>query len=144
MDIWQVWVIAGVAMLGLEMFAPGFVLALLGVAALVTSVFAAYGTTLNTQLLSFAVVTAALTLGVRPLILRYFHRRVPGGSTNAGALIGRTGRVLEPVDDCAGTGRIKLGSEEWKAISARALVLPLGARVVVRRVEGCKLVVESV
>lgn len=79
--------------------------------------------------------------------LRPFARRLlkPGiAKTNADALVGTTGYLLETADNLHGTGRIKLGGVEWTARSATDGVIPAGSLVKVERIEGVKVFVREV
>lgn len=87
----------------------------------------------------FAVVSLALVLGLRPLLLRKFGRP-PEHPTNTAALPGREATVLRPV--ASGDGLIRLGGEDW---TARPLdpetTYPEGKTVTVFRIDGATAIV---
>ena len=140
---WHLWALAGLLLWIVEIFTPGFVLGLIGTACLLTVPFAAAGAPLWLQLAAFGLATAVLALAVRPLVLRLLHRRGAQTATNVDALIGRAGQVTEGIDRDRGTGRVRIGGESWSASAGAGPPLEAGRKVVVRRVEGNKVIVES-
>ena len=57
------------------------------------------------------------------------------------AYVGETGEVIETVDTAKGTGRIRLGSENWVAISDKNIIIESGTRATVVRMDGTKAVI---
>ena len=51
------------------------------------------------------------------------------------------GTITETVDPDTDKGRIKIGSESWRAISDKNITIEEGSRVTVLRVEGSKAIV---
>jgi membrane protein implicated in regulation of membrane protease activity len=143
LELWHLWVIAGLALFIIEIFTPGFVMGVFGVACLVVAPFAGKHASLNTQLLVFGIATAAMSLGIRPLIIRHLYRRESMIKTNVDALVGRTGLVTEAVDQALNRGRVRLGGEEWRAVTPDESKIEAGTKVIVKAVEGCKVVVET-
>jgi membrane protein implicated in regulation of membrane protease activity len=83
-----------------------------------------------------------LLLVVRPWAKRALDRSTPDTRTNVDVQIGREATVVMDVTDRA--GRIKLVGEVWTARAARrGVVLPVGTRVRVVRIEGATAVVEA-
>jgi membrane protein implicated in regulation of membrane protease activity len=144
MDIamWQVWVIGGFALLIAEIFSLAFVLGVLGVACFGAALLAAFGLSFHLQLLGFGVLAGILSLTIRPMMLKCFGVPRSGSSTNVEALIGQTGHVLEDIDPRTNSGRVKLGGDEWKATTVDGAMVEKGERVIVRKIEGCTLLVE--
>jgi membrane protein implicated in regulation of membrane protease activity len=64
----------------------------------------------------FVAVSVLSLATVRPLITaRLAH--VPALRTGAAALIGRHGRVLQTIDNRAGSGQVRIETETWTARS---------------------------
>ncbi len=139
---WHLWVMAGILLWIIEIFTPGFVLGLFGAACLVTAPFAASGVPFRFQLIIFAAATATMALWIRPLALRLLHRRGAKVRTNADALVGRAGLVTEGIDRDRRTGQVRIGGETWSAAPVGEPRIEAGCRVVVRRIEGNRVVVE--
>ena len=93
----------------------------------------------------FGVVTVVslLTLAItRPLVRKKLV--VQKTATNVRALIGEVGRVIAPIDNSLGTGRILIHDADWSARSAGGEVIGEGEEVRVLKIEGVKLIVEKV
>lgn len=136
------WIIAGIVLLIAEVFIPGFAVAALGLAGIVTGLAALYGAGLNGQLLIFAVTSLFVFITIRPLVLKYLDRRDVQVQTNAEALVGRMAIVSERIDPQAHTGRVDVFGDNWRAIAVDNAVCEPGQRVEVVRVEGTKLFVK--
>lgn len=93
------------------------------------------------QLIVFAAVSAVALALIRPAAARYFHtKRSP---TNADRVVDQTALVTETVDNEAGTGQVSVLGQTWTARSQLGVVIPAGAQVKVRRIEGVKVLVET-
>ena len=108
MGAWIVWLIVA-AVLGIaEVLTVTLALGLLAVAAVVAGVVGAAGFGFPVELGAFAV-TAAAGLGViRPIAKRHI-RQPPPLRTGVAALVGRTGIVIEEVNEH--DGRVRIGGE---------------------------------
>lgn len=94
------------------------------------------------EFIVFGAVSLALLFFVRPSALRRFNRRRT--KTNVEAVIGKTVRVIEAVNNLADTGRVKLDGMEWAAVCVDDnMILSVGEFAVVERVEGVKLVIRN-
>jgi len=67
---------------------------------------------------------------VRPVALRYFHRHNEGRVSNADALLGRHGKVVETIK-AGGYGRVQIDGDIWKAEAEGAEDIPEGTTVTV-------------
>ena len=92
------------------------------------------------QLVAFIGVSTILLLLMRPFAKK--HLAIGQEKTNTDSLIGRTEKVITTVDNDAGTGMIKLGDVEWRAVSEDGSVIPEGTLVIIQRLEGTKLFVK--
>lgn len=137
---WQIWIAGAILLLISEILTPGgFLLASLGVGALLTALAARLGVGLNGQIAVFALASLAIFFSLKPLVRRWIHRDGEGVATGAEAYIGREARVLEAVDNGAGRGRVQIGGETWTARSAGGEPLSGGTAVTVERRDGLTL-----
>jgi membrane protein implicated in regulation of membrane protease activity len=90
--------------------------------------------------LLFLAVSCVLLALLRPFVRRF--TRQSKTETNAGRHIGRQAIVTETIDNLAATGTIKLDGVTWTARSESGGVIPAGTTIVVRRIEGVKVLVE--
>lgn len=89
----------------------------------------------------FAVSILSLIL-TRPLVKKLIHNKnVP---TNADMCIGQKGKVLAEIHGDEIRGQVRVSGTVWTAISEADGIIPEGAEVLVKRIEGVKLVVEPV
>ena len=143
MDVepWVLWmIVAGVFVLA-EVFTAGFFIICFGVGALFAAATAYLGYGSGPQWGLFIVVSAVSAALTRRFADR-FSKKQPG--IGADRLIGKVGVVLERVDNMENTGRIRLDKEEWRADSATKDAIEAGSKVEVRRVDGTRLVVETI
>ena len=82
------------------------------------------------QIIIFAVASLLCLFFVRPLALKYFHRKDENRPSNADALIGRKGVVTDAI--AAGDyGRVKIDGDSWKACGENDQPIAKDTRVVV-------------
>ena len=141
MSAWVFWLLVAGSALIVELFTLTLVFGLLSAAALLTAAVAALGAPLAGQLGVLAVSTGVGSLLLRP-VARLHRRQAPELRSGVAALEGRTAVVTEAVSRSG--GRVRLGGESW---AARSMfddeVLPVGAEVLVDRVDGATVFVFS-
>ncbi len=128
MAAWAIWMIAGVALLILELISMSFFLLWLAVAAILTGVVAIFVHIWWVQWVVFAILSIVLLLATRPLA-RSIHGRVTQPS-NVDALIGSRAVVIETIDPLKNTGRVRIGSDEWRARAEQAIPVDAWAEVI--------------
>ena len=136
---WYWWVLAAV-LLVMEMTLPGvvFMFLAIGAAAAGLVLLAVANTSIEIQLLVFAVVSAASAVVLRRPLRRLQNENGPNElNARGGALIGRTVILDEPI--LRGRGRVKLGDGSWTVTGPD---MAAGTRVRVAAVEGTELRVE--
>lgn len=138
---WQwFWVILSAILIVGEIFTAGFFILPFGIGAAVAAGVAWFGGSLVWQWSIFLVVSVALLLP-----LKRFADRVSESAAGVGVasdrVIGKIGMVLEEVKPHGITGRVKLGSEEWRAASSDEEPIPEGTAVEVLKIDGTHLVV---
>lgn len=141
-NMWQVWAVVAVLGLILELSSGDFFIICFAIGACgaaIVSPFAGF----YVQLAVFAVVTALSIFQVRPFALRYLHRGDSDRVSNADALMGRTGRVVETVK-AQGYGRVAIDGDVWKAVSHETQDIPVDANVRVVGRESTIITVEPV
>jgi len=135
------WIILGIALIGLELLAPGVFFIWLGLAAIATGlVDAVLGLSWQVAALVFAALSvAAVALG-RALMRPSTQPDTQASQLNqrGQSLVGRVFTLEAPIKD--GEGRIRVGDSSWRVTGADRFA---GARVRVVRVEGATLVVDD-
>ena len=105
----------------------------------------AYGAGLNTiwQVVIFLVVSLLLLYFTRPWAIKYINPHHI--KTNYEEAVGQTVKIVEAVNNQAGTGTAILNGLEWTARSADdSIVFSVGSMVKVVEVSGVKLIVEEI
>jgi membrane protein implicated in regulation of membrane protease activity len=109
-----VWIVAALALFGIEATTVSFVALYFGVGALVSAIAAALGANLAVQLLVFSIVSVAALLSTRKMVTRSLQR-VPVVKSNVNSLVGRRGVVTVPITAASGRGQVRIGTEFWTA-----------------------------
>ncbi|HEY1974371.1 MAG TPA: NfeD family protein [Pseudonocardia sp.] len=133
------WLVAGIVLVGVELFTGTFVLVMLGGGAVAAAVAGFFGAPMLLDAAVFVVVSLGLLFGARPALRRRMHvDPLPTGHNP----IGSSGLVTLRVDRDG--GQIKIDGQLW---SARALdhaeSFEPGQRVTVMHLSGVTAVVSS-
>jgi membrane protein implicated in regulation of membrane protease activity len=114
--MWVAWVIAGCLLAVGEMLTTGFFLAPFAAGAFAAALADVAGAAAGISIGVFAVVTAVLFAGVRPVARRHLHMP-PQIRTGTAALVGRSGIVVQRISNREGAGTVKIDGEVWSARS---------------------------
>ena len=129
--LWQMWAIIAVVCLILELTAGDFFIFCFAIGAAGAAIDAGLlGNGIYIQLFSFAVVTLISLFYVRPFAKRYLRKGEDKRVSNADALLGRHGRVVETVK-AGGFGRVQIDGDIWKAVTTGDADIPEGSNVTV-------------
>lgn len=135
------WLIASAVFLLIEILTLGLTSIWFAGGAVVAAIAALFGVPFLVQMLLFIVVTCLLLALTRPVAKRYLNNRVQ--KTNTDALIGQTALVKETINNMESKGYVQLNGQDWTARSAEAgEIIPAGCEVVVKEIQGVKLIVE--
>lgn len=143
-NMWLYWIIAGIILMIVEIFTPGFVTFLIGLACLITAIFAWFNVPFYYQLIVFSIITIILTFWARPYLIKFFFRNHQEDETNVHGLIGKIGIVIEEIDNDLSIGRVKIGGEVWRSVSIDNQKFPVGQKVTIKNIEGNKVIVDLV
>ncbi len=136
---WIIWVGAGLILGILELLTVDLFFLTLGLSALGSGLLAVFGVSIWVQIAFFVASSALLLAFVRPWARDLLHRSTPDVTTNAQAYVGKTAIVTAPLG--GGTGRVKIGGEDWSASGQDGLSFPVGSHVRVVRIDGATAVV---
>ena len=141
-EVWHVWLGVCMALVMLEVFVPGFVLACLGVGALAGSCAAALGWGLTAQLVTVGVASLLAFVFLRPVALRV--AQADATKTGVDALVGRPCKVTQAFDGTSRLGRCKVDGDDWRAellVREEAGRATSGKIAVINKVESNTLIV---
>lgn len=135
------WVILSALLIVGEIFTAGFFVLPFGIGAAAAAALAFMGAGLVWQWAVFLVVSVALLLPLK----RFADRVTPDSGIGVAAdrVIGKVGIVVDAVQPHSITGgRVKIGSEEWRATFDGESAIPEGASVEILRIDGTHVVVQ--
>ena len=136
-----IWLAIMIIMLIVEGIVPGLVSIWFAIGALAAMISALCGSPLWLQAVWFLAVSLASLCLTRPLVKKYVNPKIQ--PTNADALIGKECIVTEDIDNIAGEGAVKISGQVWTARSTDdAVKIPQGKIVVVKEIQGVKLIVK--
>lgn len=142
-NMWQLWAAIAVVCLILELSSGDFFIICFSIGAVFGAITAALGLNLYWQLAIFALFSVLSIFLVRPVALRYLHRGEEDRVSNADALLGRQGRVIETVS-ADGFGRVQIDGDVWKAVTNEAQDIAMGSSVRVVSRESTIITVERI
>ena len=141
--LWQMWAVVAVVCLILELMAGDFFIICFSIGAVFAAIAAAFGLGFYSQLVAFAVFTLISLFWVRPFAKRYLRKGEDRRVSNADALPGRQGRVVETVE-ADGFGRVQIDGDVWKAVTKESADIPEGSNVRVIDRESTIITVETI
>ena len=110
--------------------------------ALVALVFSLLNLPVWLQVTVFAAVSVALLVLTRPLVKKM--NRGPHTRTNADRVIDKTAIVTEDIDNLVSQGAVSVSGQVWSARAKNGSPIPVGTKVIVRSIEGVKVIVEEI
>ena len=133
------WVIVAAVALIVEIISMGLSSIWFTGGGIVAAVIGYMGGPLWLQIVAFIAVSTVLLLAMRPIAKK--HLAIGNEKTNIDSMIGRTEKILVTVDNNEGTGMLKIGDVEWRAVSEDGSVIRVGTLVKIVKIEGTKLFV---
>ncbi len=140
MLFWEIFAIAGVVFLILEILVPAVFFLNLAIAGFLTAIFSLVISDIVTLILAFVVLSLLSIFLIRPLILK--HKSTQDTQTGIeGKYIGKVARVIEPVSRYKGA--ITIYDERWDARYDGDDEIPAGAEIRIVRNESLIMYVEK-
>jgi len=140
-DAWLVWLIIGILCTIIEIFDPAVFFISFGIAGLITSPLSILGIPVWSQILIFGVVSFIVFLLMRKVYEKLINKNAK--ETNVYALVGQTGSVKKALLN-GSRGYVKIGGEEWSALSSDKKDILVDEQIEVLSVEGNKLIVKKI
>ena len=109
--------------------------------AILSAAMAKLGVGVTWQVVTFFILSILLIVFARKLLSKYIVKKPT--PTNADALIGRVGVVVEDIDNLAFRGIVKASGQTWSAKSHDGTVIPKSSEVEILEIQGVKLVVKE-
>lgn len=142
-NLWLLWTLVSILFLILELTSFTFYLMCFAIGAACSIVAAVVGLPFWAQLLVFAVASVFCVFAVRPFAVKYLHPNHADRESNADALIGREGIVIEPIS-AEKPGYVKVDGDEWRAITPDGSSIARGTQVRIVKMESIVVTVVPV
>jgi membrane protein implicated in regulation of membrane protease activity len=139
-EVWRwIWIGAAVVLGIGEMLTAGLFMLPFAIGALAAGLLAFFNVIVWVQVAVFLVGSIAALWGMRRFSVRDAEPLHPVGAKR---YMDARATVIEPINRVAGTGRVRLDTEQWRATSDLDGDIPVGTEVRVVDVRGARLVVE--
>ena len=136
------WLIVLAVFLVIEAITVGLTTIWFAGGALLAAIASVLGASVLVQWILFLVVSLVLLIFTRPLAVRYMNKGV--SRTNVNSLIGEKAVVIQPINNLAQTGQVRINDIEWMArTSSDEVTIPEQAVVTIEAVQGVKLIVRN-
>ncbi len=142
-NFWLLWTLVCVVALILEVSSGTFYLMCFAIGAVGAVVVSLMGTPLWLQVLVFSAISAVSVFCVRPLLVKCLHPVQKERLSNASALVGRQGVVIEPIS-AERPGYVRVDGDEWRAVTADGTMIERGVNVRIIAMNSIVVTVEPV
>ena len=136
------WLIIAVILGAIEAATVDLVAIWFAIGAFITILPACFGVPFVFQLLFFIAVSLIILVFTRPVAKNVL--RVKKVSTNADQIIGMVGIVTHSIENISGEGRVLVNGLEWSARSDDGVPIEEKEKVLIKSIEGVKVIVEKI
>lgn len=126
MEAYIIWILIAIACLIVEITTGTLYVLCFSIGAAFTIPFALLGLNWYVQVIVFAIISTLSIFFLRPIALKYMHNKER--KSNADALIGRTGKVVETIKS-NDYGRVAIDGDVWKAKTSDGKEIEIGQTV---------------
>jgi membrane protein implicated in regulation of membrane protease activity len=140
MEMWWIWIAMAAVLLIAEIFTAGFFLLWFSIGAAAAGILAMLGVGTTAQLIVFILLSGILFVFGRRFAKMVTVNQPPG--IGADRFIGQSGYVIEEIDNIAGKGRVKTGTDEWRAMSENGEIIVVNTLIEIIRIDGTKAIVK--
>lgn len=135
-----IWLVILAVLVVIEIITLGLTTIWFAGGALAALVVSLLGGPLWLQILLFLGISVVLLVFTRPLAVRYMNKNQQ--KTNVDSIPGKTGVVIQAIDNLKAEGQVMVDGTSWTARSKNGDVIREGEVVKVLAVQGVKLIVE--
>lgn len=100
------------------------------------------GKSFTVQFIVFFIISIISLIATRPFITKIL--KIKSVKTNADSIIGTVGVVVEMIDNVSATGRVHINGLDWTARSDDGEIIEADERVLIKSIQGVKVIVERV
>jgi membrane protein implicated in regulation of membrane protease activity len=136
--MWKLWVISAGLFLILESITTGFLVFWFAIGSVFAMIVSFFTDNIVIQTSIFIISSAILIFSTRKFCNIFLKNNKPN---NVNTMEGKIGKVTVDIVPIDGTGQVKIGGEIWSAISEDSNQIPKDTEVIVKKVNGVKVVV---
>jgi membrane protein implicated in regulation of membrane protease activity len=136
--MWKFWVISAGLFLILESITTGFLVFWFAIGSVFAMIISFFTDNIIIQSSTFLISSAILIFTTRKFCNIFLKNDKPN---NVNSVIGKIGKVTVNIVPIDGTGQVKIGGEVWSAISENSSNIPKDTEVIVKEINGVKVVV---
>lgn len=147
MALWIIWLIAGAALLIIELLSGIVATLCVAVGCMAAAVAAIAGGGIEIQLIAMAAGVILAFIFIAPLVNRMRQRKARDReeyNSNMNALIGREAIMTKPYENEAEPGRARIDGDNWQVRSHDGAPIDRGERVIVTGYDSIILIVKRI
>lgn len=145
MELWLMWLIVTIIFIILEIFTPGFLIAIFSIGSLLAMIIAFFIKNIYIQLFIFSLANLLSYIFLRPIFIKLINKTNEKNKTNVDLLIGKKVKIIEKVDNIAETGRVKISGVDWKAVSIDDnITFEVDEIAEIVKVQGAKVIIKKI
>ncbi|MGN0435627.1 MAG: NfeD family protein [Wujia sp.] len=136
-----IWLVVAAIMIIVEIITLGLSTVWFAGGALVTAIVAYCGGSWIAQIFVFALVSVALLIFTRPIAVKALAKN--SELTNVDRYVGMTATAITDIGDSGKLGTVEINGMEWSAKTNSGETISKDSKVVIKAIEGNKLIVEK-
>lgn len=136
-----VWLILAIAFFIAEALSTTLISVWFAIGALLAMISAIFGGAVWLQILIFIASSGILVLATKPLSEKLVNKKAE--KTNADRVIGQQAIVTHTINNQACEGQVRVLEQLWTARSSGSTIINEGTVVIVKDIQGVKLIVEE-
>ena len=139
--MWYIWLILIGVFAVAEIITPGFLVIWLSAGSFCGMITSFFTDDIVIQTAVFVISSAIFIFFTRPLAKK-LNSKEKNVVTNAFAIVGKKGIVLQDINPTLGVGQIKVDGQVWSAKSEGQEIIPKDTEVFILAIDGVKAVVK--
>ena len=136
--MWKLWVISAGLFLILESITTGFLVFWFAIGSVFAMIVSFFTDNIIIQTSTFLISSMILIFATRKFCNIFLKNNKPN---NVNTMQGKIGKVTVDIVPIDGTGQVKIGGEIWSAISEDSNTITKDTEVIVKKIDGVKVVV---
>lgn len=141
MSSWLIWLIVLLVTVAIEMMTTVLISIWFAFGAVFALIASLLGLSISWQIAIFALISIFTLTFTKPFVEKKFFPKKNIVKTNVDALVDKEAIVTSEISNLKGTGEVLLDGNHWTARSEKDQIIPVSSTVLVKRIEGVKVIV---